>query len=189
MFILNLPTAHHACTNHTIESFVQDERAKIRFRNDLLPINGSGKRKPDFKFVLNVVEQFAEAISKRQDVFVKSSFLQLAVPFSKVVAQVLQLNPKNVAVQATTTPGIYIFSTIDGQNLHIDLNFSEETGKFEEAIVNIFEDKTQRLNVFGSVDEVLAEIQNYFEPQKDTYEDLIRTSYAIPGQTYTTWAF
>lgn len=170
-----------------IEILAGDSKAKSRLKNDLVPIRLiMGKPKISPAFIGDIVEQFAYEISKNSQYFAKSSAEEVIKTFFKATRMVIQLTPSKVAIQITNTPGIYILAEIGEQNLHIDLNFSEETGKFEEMVVNIFFQKSQKLNVFGSFEEVSIEIQNYFGPiKKDIYEYFIQSNYAIPGQTYS----
>lgn len=173
--------------NEKIEIFVNDNKAKNKLKSDLVQVRWIlGKPKVSKEFVNSVVEQFITELRKKSGYFAKSSPKELATVFYKGADKVLQLTPSSVAVQVTKTPSIYMKAEIDHQNLHIDLIFSEDTGKFEEAVVNIFSNKTQKLNVFGTIEEVFSEVQNYFEPFKAaTYEYFIQSDYAIPGQTYS----
>lgn len=173
-----------------IEMFVSDSKAKSRLKEDLLPVELIYRKpKINWSLVDDIVEQFASEVSKKSHYFAKAPLYAVIKPFVKAAAQVLKLNPTKVSIQVTTAPSIYIFAEINHQNLHIDLNFSENTGKFEEAVVNVFSNKTQKLNVFGSLEEVTFEIQNYFEPRNTSYEYFIQSHYAIPGQTYTPYLF
>jgi len=187
----NPPVALYQWSDQKIEGFVHDRNAKNRLRDDLTSVDWMlGRPKISRKALRDVVEQFAEGISQKSHLFARSSLLDLIHPFVKSVVQVLQHNPQNVSVQITNAPSIYILAEIGTQNLHFDLHFNEETGKFEEAVINIFSNKVQQMNVFGSIEEVASEIERYFEPQKTSqYEYYIQYSYAIPGQTYSPLAF
>jgi hypothetical protein len=135
----------------------------------------------DRKFIRNIVEQFAEGISKNNKQFEKSSFGDLVKPFIGVIIKALQLNPSTVSVQITNAPSIYILIVMRQYNLHFDLHFSEETGKFEEAVVNIFLNKVQKLNIFGSIEEISCEIQAFF----NNNEQNTQSNYAISNQPYS----
>lgn len=188
---LNPPITPYLWNDQKIECFIQDKNAKNRLRDDLVPMNWNvGKPKINLAFILNVVEQFAEGLSQKRNLFSKSSFWNLLQPFSKSVGYILEYNPSKVTVQVTNLPSIYILAEIEGQNLHFDLHFNEETGKFEEAVVNIFSNKEQQLNVFGPIEEVIAEVDKHFEQNAEPgYEYYLHSSYAIPGQTYSSLAF
>lgn len=171
-----------------IEYFVQSESAKNRLRDDLVPMESSktNKRRITRSFIFNIVDQFAKEINNKKRFFEKSSFIDLVLPFAKSIAFILEYAPGKVSIQATSTPSIYIFAEIDHVNLHIDLIFNEVTGKFEEAVANIFSEKVQKLNVFGSIDEVSLAIQQYLKPQSiSKYEQYTPFHYGISGQTYS----
>ncbi|MCF8244779.1 MAG: hypothetical protein K9J37_09875 [Saprospiraceae bacterium] len=176
-----------AFTNEKIEMFVNDSKAKNRLKCDLVQVRGIvGRPKVSKGLISDLVEQFAIELSGKSTYFAKSSPKDLKKLFEKAADKILQFAPSNVAIQATKTPSIYMKAEINHQNLHVDLIFSEETGRFEEAVVNIFSNKTQKLNVFGTIEEVFSDVQNYFEPFKvATYEYFIQSDYAIPGQTYS----
>lgn len=174
----------YSCAVQRIETTTQDDRAKSRLRDDLIPISRVERQKVTTAFVMNVIDQLFEEIKKNGHYFNKTSFGHLLNTFAKVADEVLKLKPTKVCVQVTTTPGLYLNAEIDGEHLHIDLNFSEVNGDFEEAVVNVFSGKSQKLNVFGSIEEVFSIVRNYFEPDA-TYEYFIYTAYALPGQTYS----
>ncbi len=83
-------------------------------------------------------------------------------PFDFAKNKLQLLNPSQFVVQTVRAPGIYFFATIEDHNLHLDLNFNAGTGEFLEAVANIFLKKTQQLCVFGNIQDVFLEIENYF---------------------------
>lgn len=187
---LNPPVAPYQWSDQKIECFVHDRNAKNRLRDNLASVDWIlGRPKVTRDAIRDIVEQFAEGISQKSHLFARTSFWGLVYPFAKAVAQVLQHNPKKVSVQITNAPSIYILAEIGNQNLHFDLQFSEETGKFEEAVVNIFSNKTQQMNVFGSIEEVALDIEKYFKPQNTSRYYYGQSFYEIPGQTYSPLAF
>ncbi len=189
--IFNQPITPYIWSGQKIECFVQDKNAKNRLRDDLVPMNwAAGKPKINLAFILDVVNQFAEGLSQKRALFSKSSFWDLLSPFAKSVGHILENDPSKVSVQVTNMPSIYILAEIAHQNLHFDLHFNEDTGKFEEAVVNIFSNKEQKLNVFGSIEEVIVDIERYFEQNAEPgYEYYLHSTYEIPGQTYSSFAF
>lgn len=147
-------------------------------------------RKPgiDLAFVLDIVEQFSEGLRQKGHLFTRSSLWDLLSPFSQAIGYLVMLGPERIAVQITNTPSIYIFAEIGDQNFHFDLHFNDETGKFEEAVVNVFLHKTQKLNVFGSIEEVVTEIENYLNLSIAS-EYPLYSIYGIPQQTSSSFAF
>lgn len=187
----NPPIAPYQWGDQKIECFIHDSAAKNRLRDDIAPVYFiRGKPKISLSAIHDIVEQFAEGLHQKRHLFANSSFWDLLYPFAKATALILQHNPSKVSVQITNEPSIYILAEIAGQNLHFDLHFSEETGKFEEAVVNIFFNKTQQMNAFGTVEEVVSHIEKYFNPQPlYSYEYYLQSPYGIPGQTYSPFAF
>lgn len=174
----------------TIETFALDSSAKNQFRNEIVPIYGVlAFPKIDLILIDNMIEQFAAEINCKSKYFKQSLLTDILAPFANTCNQLLQLSPNKVSVQATTAPGIYLLAVIKGQSLHIDLNFSEKTGKFEEAVLNIFLKKTHLLNTFGTIEDIMLAMEQYFAYDRSSYEFLIRSSYAISDQTYSSFTF
>ena len=191
--ILNPSIASYQWNDQKIEYFVKDVNAKNRLRNALVPmpdLRRISRPKVAPAFVLDIVEQFSEGLRQKGYLFARSSFWDLLLPFSQAIEYLVMHGPERIVVQITNTPSIYIFAEIRDRNFHFDLHFNEETGKFEEAVVNVFLHKAQKLNVFGSIEEVLTEIENYLNlDMTPEYEYPLYSIYRILKQTYSSFAF
>lgn len=87
--------------------------------------------------------------------------------FQDVADRIGSLGPSNFSAVETQSRTVYFRAEIGPQVLHVSLMFDENTGRFEEVVANVFADKRQKLNVFGTVADVFDSVTNYFRYERE----------------------
>lgn len=166
-----------------IENVISNERFKNNFWIEIAPINSVGKvNKINFQQIKTFVSEFFVQLEKKQEYFKNISTANLLINFIQGSGELLSFAPSKISVELTSSQSIFLFSVKDEKNIYLEIFFDEATGNFSEAVVNIYENKIQKLAVNGSIAKVAKEIGVYLKPITTiNYYKYLEESYAVSG--------
>jgi hypothetical protein len=165
-----------------IEYIVSDEKFRNNFWVNIAPINSVSKvNKINFTQIKSYVKEFFSQLECKRDHFQNISVSSLLRHFIQASGEILAFAPNKIAVELTSSKSIFIFGVKEGTNIYLEMFFDETSGKFSEAVVNIYENKAQKLAVNGSISKVISEIDEHFKPVSINYFNYLEESYAVSG--------
>ena len=175
--------------DQSIEQIVRNEAIKMEIYNRIAPVNSIHNfQKFDFKSVFTFVNRFCNELLDKQDVFMEIIPFDIIKNFTIASGELFALSPDSLSVQLTNSKSIFLVCTKDNLKIYLELFFDENTGKFSEAVLNIYENKAQQLAISGTLPELLDEICNYYQPSH-AYLTYIQPAYAISGSATPAYAF
>lgn len=167
-----------------IEYVVSNENFKKGFWVNIAPINSVGKiGKINFEQIKVFVVEFFAQLEKKQEHFQNVSMSTLLRYFIQGSSELLTFSPTKISVELTSSKSIFLFGEKGDENIYLEIFFDESSGKFSEAVVNVYENKIQQLAVNGSISTVIKELEEHFKPISVNYYNYLEASYAISGNT------
>lgn len=173
-----------------IEYVVSDEKFRNNFWVNVAPINSVSKvNKINFTQIKSYVQEFFTQLESKQVHFQNVSVASLLRHFIQASSEILAFAPNKIAVELTSSKSIFICGVKGETNIYLEIFFDENSGKFSEAVVNVYENKIQKLAVNGSIPKVVTEIDEYFKPVSINYFNYLEESYAISRNTTPSTTF
>lgn len=187
--IAALPTPYPALNEKRIEYVLADENYKLSLWKDLAPISKGKNGVVNFQKIKDFTKQFFDELTRKKHLLEKIKTLSLLTNFVQASAEVLKYNPDIASVEFTTAKSLFVYTSKGTSKVYLELFFDEETGKFAEAVLNIYQSRTQELAINGTLNFVIQKLDGYFSPASINLYMPTETPYAISGSTTASYAF
>ncbi len=172
-----------------MENFAENSPLKKRVFSDIAPIYEMQKsRKVDLKQVLNLSNQFFQELVTKKAIVNIIPIKALLQYFIISARELLKHSPSYISVEITSAKSLYLFAKVGSHNIYLESFFDEQTGKYIETVVNVFENKNHKLANNGNIADMVKEMGEIFVPIEKDYFDFFSNGYAIPqNSTSSTW--
>lgn len=187
--IAALPTPYPALNEKRIEYVLADEHYKASLWKDLAPISKGKTGVVNFQQIKDFTKQFFDELTKKKHLLSEIKTFSLLTNYVQASTELLKYNPEVVSVEFTTAKSLFLYSSKGHSKVYLEIFFDKETGKFSEAILNIYQDKEQELAINGALNFVIQKLDGYFLPSSINLYKPTETPYAISGSTAASYAF
>lgn len=185
MIPLHIPTNINALplNGKSIEYVVNDRSFQNNFWVNIAPINSASKTgKINFVLIKKFVGEFFVQLDKKRDFFSEVSLLTLLKYFVDGSAELLSLNPNSISVELTSATSIFFFAKKEDHNIYFEIFFDENSGKFSDAVVNVYKNKSQCFAINGSINYVVKKIDDFLKPTSHNYYQYFQSTYGISDE-------
>lgn len=172
-----------------MEQLVDDPAFQRRVRNRVIEVVYSVENKArfDVEQTERLLEKFFQEIHRQFDWVKKIASSEFVGLFGKAAQPLLEYLPDRISVEITSAHSIFLFTQIEAQKIYFEIFFDVQSGRHTKAVLNVFEQKNQKLADSGSVSDLLDALHNYLNPAAEIriiYP--ARTTYGVSRNSYST---
>lgn len=173
-----------------MEYVMADDKLKNNLWKKIAPVNTLlNKHKVNFEQVKSLVLDFFSELLQKNQRFSNVNPAELVAYFIKGSKNLLEYNPEKISVELTSARSIYFFAKVGSNNVYYEMFFDDATGKFATTAVNIYENKSQKLAISGSLKKVADELEEHLtDNSADNYITYILVPNEVSGSAVAQFA-
>lgn len=189
MMIAALPAPYPALNEKKIELVLADEQFKSSLWKDLTPMTKLTAGRINIQQIKDFTKLFFDELTQKKHLLSGIKTLSILKIFIQASAELLKYNPEVVSVEFTSVKSLFLFTSKCESKVYLEIFFNEESGKFSEAVLNIYQDREQELAINGTLNFVIQKLDGYFNPNSINLYMPTERPYAISGSTAASYAF